>query len=199
MDVPQPTATHKFEPLYATPKPLLSKIPVFPPLPIQLIPSVDDAIELDVPEPTATHKLEPTPSFPNDTPCPVVSKIVIPLPIQVTPSVDVAIELFVPCPTATNKSEPLYVIPLPTLKIVVPLPLHDVPSNDVAIVEVPSPTATQLGNETEPILPDATIVVPLVFVASELPEYIVRLPKPVQVVPLVLYAIVFEEPEPTAT
>jgi hypothetical protein len=116
-DVPSPTATHKLFP-YATPRPIVSKIPVFPPRAVHVIPSVDDAKEFDVPLPTATHK-----SFPYATPPPKlpVLKIVFPLPVHAVPSVDDAKE-DVPFPIATQFSGKVKLPIVPDATIVFSLP-----------------------------------------------------------------------------
>ena len=89
--VPEPEATHKFEPLYTTPIPI-EKILLLPVTPVQLIPSGDVAT-LNVPLPTVTHKFEPLYAAAR----PIVK--ILDLTIQLTPSLD---DTILPKPLATN-------------------------------------------------------------------------------------------------
>jgi hypothetical protein len=105
------------------------------PLPVQLIPSVDVAIEF-VPPPTATH-IEPF----HATPYPALENDGYVVGARFTheiPSVDVDI-VFVPEPPATNRDNcGLHAAPYPIVGIAVPpLPVHTIPSGDDAIGCVP--------------------------------------------------------------
>ena len=144
-----------------------------PPLFVQLIPSVLDAI-LELPEPPpATHKPLP---YAIQTPCALVPITL--RGVQVIPFVLVA-RLIVPIPPiAIHNPLPELFLPYATflLAIIDPRPVHVSPSVEVATLFPPSPTATHKP------LPYATPYAVSVKTVE---------PRPVQVVPLVLVAMVF--------